>query len=407
MHHERGGLRSIKRCILTILSLFLILQPLAAQPLNRLTGRALLYEVKEGESFYSIARSHGLGSWHLRRANPGMYECRPGVRLLLPLQRIVPKYQGSGVVVNLPERMLYVFTNGSLETFYPIAIGRPELRWQTPVGNYHVAFKAINPTWYPPRWAGLEKPVPPGQNNPLGDRWIGLSKSGYGFHGTPSLYSIGLSASHGCMRMYPEHVQSLYRSLKRGSRVEVIYRPVLLSLDKEAGECRLSVFPDVYGRTGSLYACAVKLLEEAGLARATDKSLLAGIIKRAAGLSEPLLSTTKIYFCGRQLPAKHMVIHEEGEIYLEKGDLALCRAFVGFPDSYAPTGITGSSRSLQALSYLENPATLIFSKTGKAYRQILGGDYLPFLPFAKSIGLICIMEGNRLFLVTVRPEAGN
>lgn len=398
MHHERGGLRSIKRCILTILSLFLTLQPLAAQPLNRLTGRDLRYEVKEGESFYSIARFHGLGIWHLRRANPGTYKCRPGVRLLLPLQRVVPEYQGSEVVVNLPERMLYVFTNGSLETFYPIAIGRPESHWQTPVGNYHVAFKAINPTWYPPKWAGLEKPVPPGPKNPLGDRWIGLSKSGYGFHGTPSLHSIGLSASHGCMRMYPEHVQDLYRLLKRGSKVEVVYRPVLLSLDKEAGECRLSVFPDVYGRTGSLYAYAVKLLEEAGLARATDKVLLTGIIERAAGLSERLLSTTKIYLCGRQVPVKHMVIHEEGEIYLEKGDLAACRAFVGFPDSYAPTGIIGNSWSLQISSYLYNPATLISSKTGKAYRQILGCDYLPFFPFIKSIGLTCIMEGNRFFL---------
>ena len=49
-----------------------------------------------------------------------------------------------------------------------------------------------------------DDPVPPGPDNPLGDRWMGWTAPGYGFHSTTSPRSIGRAASHGCVRLYPE-----------------------------------------------------------------------------------------------------------------------------------------------------------------------------------------------------------
>jgi len=400
-HPGRGGPITIRRYALTILLLLLISQPLFAQPLYHLAGRDAWHDVKKGESFYGIARAHGLGLWHLRQANPGVPKCRPGARLLLPVRRAVPDYQGSGVLVNLPERVVYVFAGGRLKAFYPVAIGQSAARWQTPTGSYKVTSKAVNPTWYPPKWAGLEEPVPPGPENPLGDRWIGLSKPGYGFHGTPSLHSIGLAASHGCMRMYPESVQELYRSLKRGSRVELGYRPVLLSVDEAAGECRLSVFPDIYGRAGSLQACAAGVLKEAGLERAVDKARLQRIIGRAAGVPEWLLGTKRLYFYGRRIPIKRLVIREKDEVYLEKRDLGVFLAFVGLSDGYSSTGMIDKPLAFQSLIYRYDLIDRFAGMGIRSYRRILGRDYLPLLPLIKSAGLSVIGNDGELFLNSV------
>jgi lipoprotein-anchoring transpeptidase ErfK/SrfK len=43
--------------------------------------------------------------------------------------------------------------------------------------------------------------VMPGPGNPVGTRWMGLNRAGYGIHGTNEPKSIGKAASHGCIRM--------------------------------------------------------------------------------------------------------------------------------------------------------------------------------------------------------------
>ena len=43
--------------------------------------------------------------------------------------------------------------------------------------------------------------LPPGPNNPIGVAWIGLDKTGYGIHGTPSPEQVGRTESHGCFRL--------------------------------------------------------------------------------------------------------------------------------------------------------------------------------------------------------------
>ena len=85
--------------------------------------------------------------------------------------------------------------------------------------------KWVNPTWYPPTqdaWAKGLKPVPPGPNNPLGTRWMGLSAPGVGIHGTDEPASIGYSASHGCIRMQVPDAEWLFERVRVGTIVFIV-----------------------------------------------------------------------------------------------------------------------------------------------------------------------------------------
>jgi lipoprotein-anchoring transpeptidase ErfK/SrfK len=123
------------------------------------------------------------------------------------------------IVVDQGECRLYFYLKGKLKKTYPVAVGQPA--WPTPDGTFEVLIMAENPTWIPPDspWAKGLEPVPPGAGNPLGTRWIGTSAPGVGIHGTPSSWSIGSHASHGCIRMYISDVEELYEFVQVGMPV--------------------------------------------------------------------------------------------------------------------------------------------------------------------------------------------
>jgi len=89
----------------------------------------------------------------------------------------------------------------------------------TPTGEWRVATKLTNPTYYPPRGGEIIAGDDP--QNPLGERWIGLvgisgtavDQERYGIHGTIDPDSIGKSVSMGCIRMHNEDVEALYSYL--------------------------------------------------------------------------------------------------------------------------------------------------------------------------------------------------
>lgn len=105
---------------------------------------------------------------------------------------------------------------------YRVAVGR--LRYPTPLGRFRVVRLEVDPTWDPPdsEWAKGEKRVPPGPNNPLGTRWIGLSARYVGIHGTNTPGSIGTAASHGCIRMKTSDVEELFRVVRLGLPVSIV-----------------------------------------------------------------------------------------------------------------------------------------------------------------------------------------
>ncbi len=64
--------------------------------------------------------------------------------------------------------------------------------------------------------------MPPGAGNPLGTRWMGISSPYVGIHGTFNAWSIGYSASHGCVRMLIPEVEWLFVRVDVGTPVFIV-----------------------------------------------------------------------------------------------------------------------------------------------------------------------------------------
>jgi len=183
----------------------------------------------------------------LRHLKPVVVPHRPGMivdRLQLT-QRIVARLRatrrtavrirGKAVAATTPRstfRSVIVIRRGSnrlllyhydrLRRSFRVATGQSV--YPTPLGRFSVQVKWRNPWWYPPnsRWAQGQKPIPPGPDNPLGTRWMGLSAPGVGIHGTPNPASIGYSVSHGCIRMYIGDAEWLFNVVDVGTTVFIV-----------------------------------------------------------------------------------------------------------------------------------------------------------------------------------------
>jgi lipoprotein-anchoring transpeptidase ErfK/SrfK len=129
---------------------------------------------------------------------------------------------GPVIVIRRGSNRLYLYKGAQFQRVFGVATGQSQ--YPTPLGTWHVVVKWRNPWWYPPNsaWAKGEKPVPPGPGNPLGTRWMGLSASGVGIHGTPDDASIGYSASHGCIRMHIPDAEWLFNHVTVGTTVFIV-----------------------------------------------------------------------------------------------------------------------------------------------------------------------------------------
>jgi len=128
----------------------------------------------------------------------------------------------SVIVVRRGSNQLYLYRYDHLRRTFRVATGQSI--YPTPLGRFDIQVKWRNPWWYPPnsRWAQGQKPIPPGPNNPLGTRWMGLSAPGVGIHGTPNPASIGYSVSHGCIRMYIADAEWLFNTVDIGTTVFIV-----------------------------------------------------------------------------------------------------------------------------------------------------------------------------------------
>jgi lipoprotein-anchoring transpeptidase ErfK/SrfK len=129
---------------------------------------------------------------------------------------------GPVIVIRRGSNRLYLYKGMQPWRGFGVATGQS--RYPTPLGRWHVVVKWRNPWWYPPSsdWARGQKPIPPGPGNPLGTRWMGLSASGVGIHGTPDDASIGYSASHGCIRMHISDAEWLFNHVSIGTTVFIV-----------------------------------------------------------------------------------------------------------------------------------------------------------------------------------------
>jgi lipoprotein-anchoring transpeptidase ErfK/SrfK len=166
----------------------------------------------------------------IRRLNPGVnWDAVPaGTELTVPNATYPAARRANLVRVNLTEKWIRAFdSQGQLLSHFPCSIGK--LAEKRPVGELHVAVAVkdpnytFNPAVFPEseegRQLGRKLVVPPGPNNPVGVAWIGLSKPGYGIHGTPSPEQVGRTESHGCFRLANWNAEYLRQMVRVGTPV--------------------------------------------------------------------------------------------------------------------------------------------------------------------------------------------
>lgn len=253
-----------------------------------LVGQVESHVAVEGEDLLDIAERFDLAIDHLCFANDWPAEATriyPGTQVVLPQARVLPAHPPrDGLVVNLPERGLFLFSRGRFVKFYAVSIGL-STRCPTPTMQTRVVDKARDPTWYPPRGSGKRAPVPPGADNPLGDRWLGLGVGSYGIHSTNNSVNIGLSTTLGCIRLYPNAMHRLYDQVRVGMSVRVEYETAKVGRNAD-GALVLVTFPDVYGKSPPAEA-ARKALVRLGLAQRWNSRIEAEAHK-TRGLPIPL-----------------------------------------------------------------------------------------------------------------------
>lgn len=191
------------------------------------------------DTLLDIARANGLGYSEIKLLNPELDTWLPGEgsEVKLPTHFILPQTVKEGIILNIPEMRLYAYSkvkaDGTREvTTYPIGIGKEG--WDTPYAKTRIIEKKKNPSWRPPKSIREEHeakgdPLPlvvkAGPDNPLGHRAMRLGLPSYLIHGTNKPAGVGMRVSHGCIRLYPEDIESLFSQVNLGTRVQIINQP--------------------------------------------------------------------------------------------------------------------------------------------------------------------------------------
>ncbi len=227
---------------------------------NDVIGRLALIRLEKDDTLPDIARHFSLGTNSITEANPGIDTWVPeaGKRILLPLSFILPDAPRKGIVVNLAAMRLFHFKgdgkSASVST-YPVGVGTVER--PSPMGQMYIERKMARPTWYVPasiaedhRKKGdpLPAKVLPGPLNPLGEYALYLNKGSFLIHGTNKPASIGLRATNGCIRLYPEDIKRLFENTPVKTPVAFVNQPYLVGQ-----------------RDGIVYLEAHKPFEESGV----------------------------------------------------------------------------------------------------------------------------------------------
>ncbi len=228
---------------------------------------------EEEDTLLDIARRFDVGQNEIVLANPEVDRWMPreGTRVLLPKRYILPNTKHSGLVLNVPEMRLYYYSrpgrNRVKEVItHPISVGRMD--WLTPLGDTRVVNKTKNPVWRPPKSIKAEHAaegdplpdvVPAGPDNPLGQYAIRLGVPGYLIHGTNKPLGVGMRVSHGCVRMLPEDIKSLFPRVRVGTPVHIVDQPIKIGW--LAGTLYIEVHPPLEEEDQSYDAALEKTLD--------------------------------------------------------------------------------------------------------------------------------------------------
>lgn len=207
-------------------------------------GQLVAIKTQENDTLPDIARHFALGYNDITIANASIDPWVPATnsQLILPLQFIIPAVNRKGIILNLASMRLFYFPKNqpNYVMSYPVGIGRND--WETPTGNTKITEKKKDPVWRVPlsilkehakKGDPLPRIVPAGPDNPLGQYAMRLGIPSYLIHGTNKPYGVGMQISHGCVRLYPENIEDLFKVTPVGTPVKIIDQPYLLGWDNQ------------------------------------------------------------------------------------------------------------------------------------------------------------------------------
>ena len=208
---------------------------------NKFIYGTLEFKVYKGDKdLYALAREYDVAYDVLMAANPGLEsgEYKLGSVIVLPTMFMIPNVKHQGMVINLPERRLYLFRPKEKKLdIFPVSIGRTG--WETPLGKYKIIEKTKDPIWFVPKslyddqvskGVDMPKMIKPGPDNPLGKYAMRRSHPTYLVHGTHDPSRSGRKVTAGCINMYPEDIEALFKHTALNTQVNLINQPMKLAL---------------------------------------------------------------------------------------------------------------------------------------------------------------------------------
>lgn len=267
----------------------------------RLIGTVGTYTVSKGDTIRLVAAKLGVSRSQLAAMNKLSPKdtLKIGQTLRYNNRRIIPEHRfKDGILINIPDRMLYLFQQGNLAYTTAVALGTPtkteQFVWETPIGKFRIVNKTKDPTWTVPpsiqeemRLEGKEviTSIPPGPENPLGKYAIKTSLPGILIHSTTKPWSIYTYASHGCIRVYPARMEELFKLVRQNMPGEIIYKPVKLAVTDD-GRVLLEAHADIYNKTKGLRTEARALIRTHGLEDKVDWEKVKQTLSRRSGVAE-------------------------------------------------------------------------------------------------------------------------
>jgi len=226
------------------------------------------------DTLTDIARRFNVGYEEIVRANPGVDPWVPGENreIVIPSQFILPNAPREGIVINVPAMRLFYYPKvkkGEKQVVhtYPIGVGR--VGWATPEGATKIVRAQKDPIWRPTpsilkehkeNGETLDKVIPAGPDNPLGRYAFYLGWPSYMIHGTNKPSGVGLRSSHGCIRLYPEDIEQLFKMASVGTQVRVVNQPFLFGWHD--GSLHIQAYDVLEDDTRDWKKAQVKLLKK-------------------------------------------------------------------------------------------------------------------------------------------------
>ena len=144
---------------------------------------------------------------------------------------------GTYVVIDTGRNLLSLYKNGEkvheavCSTGSGRALSDPVRRrmwvFDTPRGEFTIRAKYPNPVWVKPDWAFLEEgePIPRDLAARLAPTELGAYAmdlgDGYLVHGTLYERALGLSITHGCVRLGDRDLETVYKTVRIGTQVYI------------------------------------------------------------------------------------------------------------------------------------------------------------------------------------------